>query len=254
MGRRVDPSLLAPVPPGVLALALLVTAVSAALQGTVGFGFAVLSVPVLSLVDPRLAPVPQLLVTLPLTLSMAWSERHAVDLKGVGWVLAGRLPGAAIGVLLLELADDRLLDALLASMVLLAIVMLMCGVPLRRRPGTEFGAGVVSGVMGLVSSIGGPPLALLYRNEKGATIRASLAAIFTIGLGITIVSRVLAREITWLDLHLSILLLPALFFGLWVSRYLHGHIEGRGLRVAIVVVAALASLGLIVRAVSGWQT
>lgn len=248
MGRRVDPSLVAPVPPGVLAAALAVTAASAALQGTIGFGFAVLSVPVLSLVDPRLAPVPQLLVTLPLTLSMAFRERHAVDLKGVGWVLTGRVPGALLGVALLKLADRRSLDVLLASMVLLAVVMLARGIPLRRRPATELGAGVVSGVMGLVSSIGGPPLALLYRNESGPTIRASLAAIFTIGLGITIVSRVVAREITWLDLHLGILLLPALFIGLWISRYLHGHVEGRGLRIAILVVAALAAVGLLVRA------
>lgn len=249
MREHVHTWLPTPVPPDILAIALVVTAVAAALQGTIGFGFAVLTVPILSLVDPRLAPVPQLVVTLPLAASMAWRERHAVDLRGVGWVLAGRVPGALIGVVLLKLADRRSLDILIASMVLLAIVMLASGFPLRRRRATELGAGIISGAMGLVSSIGGPPLALLYRNEKGPTVRASLAAIFTIGLFITIAARLLAREITARDLELGILLLPALFLGLWASRYLRGAIEGRGLRIAIFVVAAIAALGLIARAV-----
>lgn len=241
-------ALLLPVAPGTLAIALVVTAISAALQGTIGFGFAVLSVPVLSLVDPLLAPVPQLLVTLPLTASMVVRERESVDLRGVGWVLVGRLPGAAIGVLLLKIATQRWLDVLLAAMVILAIGLLVTGADVKRRPATELGVGVVSGVMGLVSSIGGPPLALLYRNEKGPTIRASLAAIFTIGLMITICARVLASEISWLDLHLGVLYLPPLFLGLWASKYMHGRIEGRPLRLAILVVSACASIGLLVRA------
>lgn len=243
-------SLLLPVPPVILAVAMLVTAVAAALQGTIGFGFAVLSVPILSLIDPVLAPVPQLLVTLPLTLSMAWRERQSVDLKGIGWVLAGRVPGAAVGVLLLQMAQKKSLDVLLAAVVLLAIGLLVTGVQVRRRPATELGAGLVSGVMGLVSSIGGPPLALLYRNETGPTIRASLAAIFSIGLCITIGARALADEISALDVHLGMLLLPALLLGLWVSRFFHGRVEGARLRAGILVVSASAAIGLLVRAMT----
>ena len=55
-----------------LTLALVITAIAAMLQGSVGLGFAMVSVPLLSLIDPRLAPVPQLLVSLPLALAMAW--------------------------------------------------------------------------------------------------------------------------------------------------------------------------------------
>ena len=103
-----------PVPLAALLCACAVILIAAALQGTIGFGFAVLSVPVMSLLDPALAPVPQLLLAIPLTLSVMWRERHAVDLRGAAWIVVGRIPGAALGVLLLKLTDARALDVALA--------------------------------------------------------------------------------------------------------------------------------------------
>lgn len=245
-----DLATLLPVAWPVLAVAMLVTALAAAVQGTIGFGFAIVSVPVLSLVDPVLAPVPQLLVILPLTVSMAWRERYAVDVRGVGWILAGRLPGAVVGIVLLKVAAARWLDVLLAGMVLAALALLVSGAEVRRRPATDFGAGVASGAMGLVSSIGGPPLALLLRHEKGPALRSTLATIFTIGLCITLGTRLAAGEIAWTDLHVALWLLPSLFVGLRLSRHLHGRVEGRPLRVAILLVSAVASVGLLFRALT----
>lgn len=62
-----------------LTLALLITAIAASFQGTVGLGFAMISVPLLSLIHPSLASVPQLLIALPLTVALLWRERRAVD-------------------------------------------------------------------------------------------------------------------------------------------------------------------------------
>ena len=72
-------------------LACLLTAFAATVQGTIGFGFAILSVPVLSLLDPALAPVPQLLIMWVMTFGMFWRERRDVDLRGVGILLFGDL-------------------------------------------------------------------------------------------------------------------------------------------------------------------
>ena len=88
----------------VWALAMLTTASAAAVQGTVGLGFALISVPLLALLHPDLAPEPQLFIMLPIGISMALRERDAMDLTGVGWLLTGRIPGALIGVFLLGIA------------------------------------------------------------------------------------------------------------------------------------------------------
>src|SRR5687767_14350581 len=113
------------------------TLVAAIVQGSIGLGFAVLSVPMLSLVHPSLAPVPQLLLSLPLTVYMAWNERHAIHIRGAAWVLVGRIPGAFIGTLLLTIASARMLDAMIGGVVLAGTIVFSTTVPVRRNPLTE---------------------------------------------------------------------------------------------------------------------
>jgi uncharacterized membrane protein YfcA len=238
-----------PVSPLVLVAAWIITFAAAAVQGTIGFGFAVVSVPVLSLIDPALAPVPQLLVTMPLTLTMAWRERQAIEVRGLGWILAGRIPGAVIGVVLLKLATSRTLDVLIAVAVIGAVAVIAAGASVRRSPATEFAAGVASGASGLVASIGGPPVALLFRNDRGATVRSNLATIFSVGIAITVTSRVLAREITMTDVTVAALLFPALLLGYAASFRIAPRAEGAPIRTGILVVSAIAAIGLIARAV-----
>ncbi len=237
-----------PVSPTIYGIALLVTILAATLQATIGFGFAVLSVPVLSLIDPRLAPVPQLLLIAPLSVSMAWRERSSLDLKGLWWVLLGRGIGAGLGVLLLKLASQFVLDLSIAAVVMVAVMSLTLVKKIPRNSITELLAGTVSGAGALVSSIGGPPLALLYRDSGGGTLRSSLATIFIIGLFVTIGARVSGGLISHTDVVLAVFLLPAIGIGFYISRFLIGRIEGEPFRKAVLVVASVSAIGLMIRA------
>jgi len=239
-----------PVDPPVLVLALAVTVAAGLVQGTIGFGLSVVSVPVLSLLDRDLAPVPQLLITLALALAIVWREWRHLDLSGVGWVLVGRLPGAALGVVLLKTFADTALDALVAALVLIGVAIVGSGVVIRLTPFTKITAGVASGTMGLVASIGGPPLALLYRDVKGGTMRSSLNAIFAIGIMFSIAVRGAIGEISNTDIKIALVLLPAALAGLWLSRFFTDRIEGAALKKAVLLVSALAAAGLLVSTVA----
>lgn len=230
-----------------LVIALVVTVVAAGVQSTVGIGFAVISVPLLGLLDSDLVPVPQLLVTLPLALAMVWRERYAIDLSGVGWIIVGRVPGLIIGLVLLKILSDRALDLLIGLIVLGAVFVLSTGASLKRNPVTQVTAGTVAGVTGLVASIGGPPLALLYRDARGAMLRASLAAVFTIGITLSIAGRWATNEIDGTDVAVALLLIPALVVGFFLGSRYRARIEGRPLRTAIFAISAAAAIGLIVK-------
>lgn len=239
-------------PPDLPLWALLVSEavilLSAFVQGSIGLGFAIVSVPVMALCDPRLAPVPQLLLAAPLTFYMWWRERGATDWRGIGWVLLGRLPGAGIGVLALRLASPRLLDLLVASFVLLGVAALASGRQLPRTPPIQLAAGTFAAISSVVSSIGGPPLALLYGGAHAETLRASLATIFSIGLTVTISARLVAGAITMVDLQLALWLLPALVLGLAASKQLIRRLGPRAsLRRPVLVVSALAAIGIVAR-------
>ena len=149
-----------------LVIALGVSLFAAVVQGTIGIGFGVVSVPLLTLVNPALTPVPQLLVVFPMTLLMAWREHGHIDRTGIPWIVAGRIPGSVLGVGLLVIATVRTLDALIAGAVLIAVAFIATGRSVPRTPVTLFGTGILSGVMALVASIGGPPGALLYKDSS----------------------------------------------------------------------------------------
>ncbi len=243
--------MLAPVESVDLLVAFLVTIVGAWVQGSLGLGFAIVTVPLLGLLDHRLVPVPQMLVVVPLTVGMAWRERHALEWKSMGWVLAGRIPGAVLGIALVKLASQSVLDIGIGVSVLGAALILATRGQPRRTPLLEFSAGTASGVSGMVSAIGGPPVALLYRKEQGATVRANLAGIFTIGVIITLFTRASAGEIAARDLEVAAALLPALLIGLALSHRTRGWVEGPWLRSGVLTLSVIAGSGLILRGWSG---
>ena len=109
-----------PVTPGELGIALFVTLIASTLQATIAFGFSVVSVPILALINPLLAPIPQILVLPLITGSLAIREWSALDVKGFKWVLVGRFTGTGVGLGLLALASKRVLDIILAVIVLAA--------------------------------------------------------------------------------------------------------------------------------------
>jgi uncharacterized membrane protein YfcA len=234
------------------AVAFGITFVAAALQATVGFGFALISVPLLLLLNPLFAPVPQLVVVWPLTLAMVWRERHAVEPRSTIWILVGRLPGAAIGVALLKLLSTAALDVLMSLMVMAGVILVIVARTFTRTPARELAAGIASGTMAMVSAIGGPPIALLYGNDEGPTVRANLGLVFAVGLTITLSVRSLAGEVSVDEVMIGLALLPSVFLGLRASKRLIPHVNGPRLKTAIVVIAGGSALLLLVRGALSW--
>ncbi len=234
------------------AVAFAVSFVASAVHSTVGFGFALLSVPLLSLLNPVFAPVPQLLVVFPLTLAILFRELHAVEVRSTLWIFAGRVPGALIGVALLKVLTVAALDVLMAVMVIAGVYLVLSRSSFRRTPAREMTAGVASGTMAMVSAIGGPPIALLYRNDSGPTVRANLGLVFAVGLAITITVRAAAGEVSSEEVVVGAALLPSVLLGLLASKSLIPRVEGGRLRNAIVLIAGGAALLLLVRGVLTW--
>jgi uncharacterized membrane protein YfcA len=205
-------------------------------------------VPLLSLVNPILAPVPQILMVLPLTAIMAWRERAHVDVRGVPWVLAGRIPGAIIGLVLLAAATQRALDVLIAVIVLAGVAIRASSVRITRNHGTELLVGTFAGTASMVASVGGPPMALLYQRERAETIRATLGLVFTVGVMITIAGRALSNRISPDDVRIAALLFPAMLGGYALSIPLTWRVSESAVRRGILIVSAVAAAGLLVRA------
>jgi uncharacterized membrane protein YfcA len=232
--------------PGILIIFLIVTA-SATLQGAVGYGLNIIAAPLLMLLEPDLVPGPIIVAALLLTLLMMWRNRAGVDLRGVGWMIAGALPGTALASLMLPYIPVRVISYALAALVLLGVVISLSGVHFPARRWILLAAGFVSGYGSTLASIGGPPVALIHQDLPGPRLRATLATYFTLLSIISLISLVPAGRFGGNELQLSLVLLPGVVLGFLLSGPLSRYLDRGYTRVAILAVSAAAAILLIVQ-------
>ncbi len=224
-----------------------IIAVGAFLQATLGFGMALLAAPLLALLDPSLIPGPMLLTSALLTLLMTRREWHAVRGRDLGWSLGGRVIGIVVALAVMDRISTNGMDLLFGAIVLGAVLMSAGGMSFRLTPGTLWHAGMVSGLMGTVTSIGGPPMALIYQNERGPEVRGTLSAYFLVGTILSVMGLAWAGRFGLLELRTGLMLCPGVILGYLASRRALGFMDRRGLRPAILAMAAASGLVVILR-------
>lgn len=233
---------------GVVAAAAAATVIGAMVQGSLGFGMNVVSVPVLALVVPKALPVTAIMLGIPVSIGMARYERQALDRPGVGWIIAGRVPGTVAGAVVVATVSTAVLQAL-AGVIVLVLVLASAVVPsLPVRSSTQVVAGVVSGVTGTAAGIGGPPLALLYQHHPGPTMRSTLAAAFVVGTSLSLVTLGIAGQVHLDQVLLGLGLAPVVLAGSVLGRRFHRFLERGWLRPAVLVLSAITALSAVIHA------
>jgi uncharacterized membrane protein YfcA len=235
----------------VIVVAGLVVAVGAVVQGSVGFGLALVAAPFLAILDPALVPVPLLVVTLVQAVLGLVREHADTDWSGVSWALLGRLPGIALGVLAVSTLPPGTFLAVVAGTVLVCAAL--SAVRWQPRPTVPalLVAGMVSGAGGTAASIGGPPVALLYQGQDGPRVRATLAAYFTAGTLLSLGGLLLGGQVSADALWSAALLLPFMAAGFWVSNPARRLLDRGWVRPAVLAVSAGGALVLLVSVALG---
>ncbi len=222
-------------------------ALGALVQGSIGFGLNVIAAPVAAVVQPDALPAAMIIMSLPMTAGSAWRERNHIDREGVLWTTLGRLPGVALGAFIVSRLEPETLARWIGGMVVVASLM---SVTAARIPVTTLSsilAGAVAGLMGTTSSMGGPPIALLYQREPGPVLRSTLGATFLIGSALSLTALALTGHVASGHWLLGLALTPAVAVGLVWSRAYHARVDAGWLRTCVVALASLAGLAVMLR-------
>ncbi len=225
-----------------------VVVVGSVIQGAVGFGLGLLGAPLLVVLDPSLVPGPLLTSALFLSILVGLREHRAIDLRGVGWALAGRLPGTILGAAVVAAIPRRETSLLVGAMVLVAVVLVATGARVARSRVALFGAGTLSGFMATTSSVGGPPVALLYLDSRGDRVRGSLTGFFLVGLVISLTALTLVGSFGRAEILASIFLLPAVVIGFLLSSRLAAILDRGHTRAVVLAASGLAGLAVLIEA------
>jgi uncharacterized membrane protein YfcA len=221
--------------------------VAACVQGLVGLGLGLVTSPIIILLAPELMPDVMLWLAMLYPLVTLLREHHQVHWPGLGWSLPTRVLGTAVGVTVVAAFDPVLLGIPVGLMVLLSVAVTYRAVEIPINRGTLSVAGFVSGVTGTATSIGGPPLAILYQHRPPTQIRSTLGIYFVVGAALSLAGLGLAGALESSHAFLALSLVPAMLVGFALSRFLDRWIPRHHIRSGMLTVCALSAVAALVR-------
>jgi len=225
-----------------------VMAIGSALQGSIGFGSALVAAPLLILIDPSLVPGPLLFCALVLTILMAYRERQAMDVSGLKWGILGYLPGTFVALVVLTNVPQKEMTLVLGTLVLLAVALSVSGLHISPTMWTLLSAGALSGFMGTAASIGGPPIALLYQNAPGARLRSTLSGYCALGTTLSLLALAAVGRFGRHEFWSALALLPGVLIGFVLSTRTRQLFDRGYTRAAVLTISAVSGACVILRA------
>lgn len=225
---------------------------SAAVTAVAGFGFGLMSVPLMSLViDLHSAVIVSSIVAIPVNAAQMLLYRKVRERVIGNRLLIASIVGLPFGYLVYALISDRALRFALGAGVLLAVVALARGLDLAHvGPHMDWAMGFSSGVLNTSISASGPPLVfdLQARNISANAFRGTLNYIFlfsgVIGLGIFAVGgKVHEREVAT-----GLIALPAMGLGLLSGLPMRRRFSPERFRVLVLVLLVAGAVAAVAKA------
>ena len=220
---------------------------AAVAQGVGGVGFAMFAAPVAAMFFPQLAPGPLLTLGGFISLLTALRERGAIDWPAVSYALAGRAVGTLIAIYAMARFAPQALGVLFACMILIAVALSVAGLKFSATPGRVSGAGVASGIMGTMTSVGAPPIAIVLQHTAPPRLRATLGMVLFLGSIFSLAMLALAKRYTGYHAGLALSLAPFLLAGFAVSNRLRTLLPPRAVRGVLLVACAMGAVGVLVK-------
>lgn len=153
-----------------LGTVLAAVALGGFLRGFVGFGAALVIVPVLGLaVGPRAAVAISCIIGFPAVLQLLPEAVRRAERPVVLPICAAIFLATPIGSTVLVSVDPGLMQIVIALLVVVMVAFLASGWKLSREPGrpTLVGAGVAGGLVQGIGGIGGPPVVAVALSRPG---------------------------------------------------------------------------------------
>lgn len=219
-------------------------------QSVVGFGFALVAVPLT--IEHLGAQVSAPLIAITAITSEAIlliRYRHSINLRALGRLSLASVVGIPLGVLLLQYADERMmmvfLGLLIAGYGLYSLFNLH--LPQIQHPRWAYGFGFVSGILSGAYNVGGPPVVIYGSCRRWTPIefKSNLQGFFLVNSVTVIIAHALAQHYTPVVWQNYLAALPGLGLGLLVGISLDRFVNPALFRKLVLVLLVALGINLI---------
>jgi uncharacterized membrane protein YfcA len=220
-------------------LALVIVFFAAAMAGLAGFGFSIVSVPVLLLLyDPSTALALNKILTIGTTWIILVGNVHHISWRHLRRLIPFALVGLPGGIWVLKAVDADTIRLIVGITVLGFALLLLSGLirHIPERPWMAPITGLVSGVSSTSTGMSGPPLVLFFTviAIPVEVFRATSVTYFLlldlVGFPALISQGIVSRN----DVLLSLWLAPAALAGRWAGSWLVPFVSPIGFRRVVL--------------------
>lgn len=230
---------------------------SSFLQTVTGFGYAIITAPLLALVlDPKETVMVTMLTGLIIRLMMIKTTRNDGSFKAISPLIMASIIGAIPGAYCMTVMSGELLKLFMGSLLLIftSILWRNYHFPIKNHTFAKIIAGYISGFLATTTSINGPPIILYYLNAKAeenkSVLRGNLTRYFLLiniaSIIISYIAGTLKIEELWLSVLISI---PALAIGFYVGEKFFHRINPEIFKKIALVMVFVSSIVLIYKAI-----
>jgi uncharacterized protein len=217
------------------------------IRSALGFGEALIAVPLLALVLPVQVAAPlAVLVSITVALIIVIEDWRNVHVRSAGWLVLSTLFGIPLGLLLLKTVSESIVKAILGAFIIAFALYSLTGRKPelhndRLAPVFGFTAGILGGAYGM----NGPPLVVygVLRRWQPAQFRATLQGYFLIASIVGMAGYGLTGLWTRTVNNYFLLALPLALIAIFLGRSIHRRLSRA--RFLISVNIALALIGVV---------
>ncbi|HZZ28465.1 MAG TPA: sulfite exporter TauE/SafE family protein [Pirellulales bacterium] len=223
---------------------------STVIRSTLGFGEALVAVPLLALRIPVAVAVPlAVLVSVLVAAVIVVQDWRKIEVRSAAWLFAAALPGIPLGLFLLARANDHVVKLILGALIaIFSLYSLIFRARLHLEKDHLYGllaAGFCSGFLGGAYGMNGPPLVIYgsLRRWSPQHFRATLQGYFLpaslLGLLGYAAQGLWTAEVT----RYFLLSLPAAAAAIFIGRFLNRQLRGDAFfRLVFVGLIALGGI------------
>lgn len=220
--------------------------VGAYIQGIVGFGIGIFCASIFAVFVPQMVPGPMILLSTILAVIMLFRGRQDVHVHFIKWPILGSFLGIVCAGWIVSLVTKAQFDIIFGVLLLFLVGMSFLNYHFTGKI-ASVSAGYLSGLMGTITAIGGPPMGLLMKQSEPNIIRANLALFFLISSIIAITTLIIIHALGRQELYLASISAPGMLVGYTLSQKVKLFQKQEIVSKAILLVSLFCAVYVVIR-------
>lgn len=223
--------------------------IAAFVQGVSGFGFALVTMPIMSgLTSIQTAAPLVALTTLTNNLFLCLYYRQSFNRNVVKNLLLGSIFGIPIGLLALDYLPTALMLVTLGMLIITYCLYTLVNpvIPVLKSDRWTYGAGFLSGILLGCFNLPGPPIILYGSSQRWSQeqFKGTLSSFFGMSVAIVVLGHGLQHRISIDILRQFSIALPALMLGLFLGIILAKKFDPNSFRKIVTILLSIVGVRL----------